>query len=159
MVQYTLAESPEIILTVPGRDSAKARAKAMDRLVELMDAGELPTKLADGFSPERFIEVKEPKIEPDPDEAVTEAVQILSSLVTLKEKLDSSRTEALKVRQQIDLLFEDEPISEEDIVSLKDGFKVLKSFAQANQRYKAAREQAQEARQILDRALNSSSGE
>jgi hypothetical protein len=37
MVQYTLAQCPEVILTVPGKDSKKAREKAMDQLVELMD--------------------------------------------------------------------------------------------------------------------------
>jgi len=50
MVQYTLAQSPDIILTVPGKDSAKAREKAMDQLMQLMDEGKLPTELEDGFS-------------------------------------------------------------------------------------------------------------
>lgn len=49
MVQYTLAQSPEIILTVSGKDSAKAREKAMDQLIELMDEGKLPTELEEGF--------------------------------------------------------------------------------------------------------------
>ena len=39
MVQYTLAQSPEVILTVSGKDSRKAREKAMDQLVDLMDDG------------------------------------------------------------------------------------------------------------------------
>ena len=34
MVQYSLAQSPELILIVPGKDSAKARDKAMDQLME-----------------------------------------------------------------------------------------------------------------------------
>ncbi|MCY7278644.1 MAG: hypothetical protein LH702_34160, partial [Phormidesmis sp. CAN_BIN44] len=59
MVQYTLAQSPEVILTVPGKDSVKAREKAMDQLMELMDDGKLPTDLTDGFSPKQFIEVKD----------------------------------------------------------------------------------------------------
>jgi hypothetical protein len=37
MVQYTFAQCPDIILTVPGKDSPKARDKAMDQLFELMD--------------------------------------------------------------------------------------------------------------------------
>ncbi|MCT7985211.1 hypothetical protein NG796_18210 [Laspinema sp. A4] len=164
MVQYTIAQSPEIILTVSGKDSAKARDKAMDQLLEMMDEGKLPTKLSnklsEGFSPDEFIEVKEPdSLDESSDDALTEAVQILSSLVTLKEKVDKSHAEALKVREQIDILFQDRPVTEEEIANLKEGFKTLKTFAQANQRYQAAREQAEEARTILDRVLKSTSAE
>jgi len=35
----------------------------------------------------------------------------------------------------VDILFTDEPISEDEIASFKEGFKVLKTFAQANLRY------------------------
>jgi hypothetical protein len=160
MVQYTLVQSPEVILTIPGKDSAKAREKAMDQLIELMDAGELPTELSDGFAPQQFIEVKEPLVNPSPDEdAVTQAVQILSNLATLKLKLQDSRAEALQVHAQLDMLFSDEPVSEAEISSLKDGFKVLKTYAQANLRFKEARKQAKDAREVLDRALNTADAE
>lgn len=156
MVQYTLAQSPETIFNVPGKDSAKAREKAMDQLIELMDAGELPTELGDGFSPQQFIEVKEATtLNATDDDAITQAVQLLSNLATLKLKLQESRTEALQVRTQLDVLFTDEPVSEAEIATLKDGFKVLKTYAQANLRYKEARSQAEAARTVLDQALNS----
>lgn len=156
MVQYTLAQSPEVILNISGKDSRKAREKAMDQLVELMDDGKLPTNLADGFDPQQFIEVKTPEPTADiksQEDAIVEAVQILSHLATLKMKMQDSREEALAVRQLIDLLFTDEPISEEQIASLKDGFKTLKSFAQSNLKYRDARSQAETARQVLDEAL------
>ena len=157
MVQYTLAQSPEIILTVPGKDSSKARNKAMDQLVNLMEAGELPTDLSDGFGPSQFIEVKEPPLVNTEDEdAVTQAVQVLSNLANLKLKVQSSRADAMKVREKIDALFTDEIVSEEEITELKEGFKALKSFAQANLRYREARSQAEDARMILDNALSSS---
>ncbi|MBW4580539.1 MAG: hypothetical protein KME42_13330 [Tildeniella nuda ZEHNDER 1965/U140] len=160
MVQYTLIQSPEVILTVSGKDSAKAREKAMDQLIELMDAGELPTELSDGFAPQQFIEVKEPIVNPSPDEdAVTQAVQILSNLATLKLKLQDSRAEALQVHAQLDMLFSDDPVSEEEIATLKDGFKVLKTYAQANLRYQEARKHAKDARDVLDRALNTADPE
>lgn len=156
MVQYTLAESPEVILNVPGKDSAKARDKAMDQLVELMDAGELDIELSDGFGPKEFIEVKEPVAVDDSDEdAVIQAVQVLNSLVTLKLKFQELRAEALKVRAQVDVLFADKPISEEESALLKEGFKVLKTFAQANLRYQEAKSQAEQARAVLDQALKS----
>lgn len=158
MVQYTLAQSPEIILTVPGKDSTKAREKAMDQLMELMDEGKLPTDLADGFGPQHFIEVKDAgAIAAGDEDALNQAVQILSSLATLKLKAQESRSEALQVRKQIDVLFTDEPVSEEEINSLKEGFKVLKTYAQTNMRYREARSQAEQARVVLDQALQPSS--
>ena len=154
MVQYTLAHSPEVILTVPGKDSAKAREKAMDQLMELMDTGELPTDLSEGFSAQQLIEIKEPATDTAGDEdAVTQAVQVLSNLATLKLKVQESRAEALEVRKAVDILFTDKSVSEEEIARLKEGFKVLKSFAQANLRYQDARSKAEQARAVLDQAL------
>ncbi|MBW4647536.1 MAG: hypothetical protein KME06_02375 [Kastovskya adunca ATA6-11-RM4] len=155
MVQYTLAQSPEVILSVPGKDSAKAREKAMDQLIDLMDAGKLDTDLADGFSAQQLIEVKEPdsSTTTSDEDAVIQAVQLLNQLATLKLKVQESRAEALKVREQIDLLFSDKDVSEDEIASIKDGFKALKNFAQSNLRYREAKSQAEEARQILDEAL------
>ena len=156
MVQYTLAQNPEIVLTIPGKDSAKARDKAMDQLMELMDEGKLSTDLADGFGPQNFIEVKDPGIqEGGGEDAINQAVQVLSSLATLKLKAQESRSEALEVRQQIDVLFTDDPVTEEEINGLKEGFKLLKNYAQTNLRYREARSQAEAARSILDRALQS----
>lgn len=158
MVQYTLAQNPEIILNVSGKDSAKAREKAMDQLVELMDTGKITTDLVDGFSPEQLIEVKEAEaLATSQEDAVAEAVQILSNLATLKIKVQESRSEAMRVRQQVDILFTDEVVSEEEIASLKEGFKALKNFAQANLRYREARSQAENARNILDAALDTPS--
>jgi soluble cytochrome b562 len=156
MVQYTLAQSPEVILTVTGKDSPKAREKALDQLMELMDAGKLPTDLEEGFSPQQLIEVKEPATDTVSDEdAVTQAVQILSSLATLKLKVQESRAEALAVRTAVDILFTDKLVSEDEIAHLKEGFKVLKTFAQANLRYQEARSRAEQARAVLDQALKS----
>jgi soluble cytochrome b562 len=154
MVQYTLAQSPDVILSVPGKDSPKARNKAMEQLMELMDDDKLTTELSNGFSPNEFIEVKEPEPTPSDDEdAISQAVQVLSNLATLKMKVQSSREEAMAVRTQIDKLFSDEAVSEEELTDLKQGFKVLKTFAQSNLRYREARAQAEEARAVLDRAL------
>jgi soluble cytochrome b562 len=158
MVQYTLAQSPEVILTVSGKDSLKAREKAMDQLIALMEAGTLPTDLSEGFGPQQFIEVKEPVlVNVEEEDAITQAVQVLSTLATLKLKVQVSRTEAMKIRTQIDTLFTDEIVSEEEITNLKEGFKVLKTYAQANLRYREARTQAEQAREILDQALKADS--
>ncbi len=156
MVRYTLVQSPEIILTVPGKDSDKAREKAMDKLMEIMEAGDLPSELEEGFSPQQLIEVKEPSMDTaSGEDTIIEAVQLLSNLATLKLKVQDTRTEALEVRKLVDILFSDQSVSEEEISSLKEGFKALKNFAQANLRYKDAREKAEQARQVLDQALKS----
>jgi soluble cytochrome b562 len=156
MVQYTLAQSPEIILNVPGKDSAKAREKAMDQLIDLMDTGNLPTELEEGFSPQQLIEVKEPTTDNVlGEDAVTQAVQILSNLATLKLKVQESRSEAVEIRKAVDVLFSDNSVTEEEITRIKEGFKILKNFAQANLRYQEARTKAEQARQVLDQALKS----
>ncbi len=155
MVQYTIPQSPEeVLITVSGRDSAKAREKAMDQLLEMMGNGELTADLDDGFTPKDFIEVKEHKTEPTAEEnAIVDAVQVLSNLANLKIKVQGSRSEALKVRELVDLLFTDDVINDEQLEELKSGFKVLKTFAQSNLRYRDARASAEEARQVLDAAL------
>ncbi|HEY9904517.1 MAG TPA: hypothetical protein V6D43_19130 [Candidatus Sericytochromatia bacterium] len=154
MVQYTLAQCPEVILTVPGKDSKKAREKAMDQLVELMDDNKLPVDLSEGFSSQQLIEIKEQDSVPaEGEDAVIQAVQVLNSLATLKLKMQEFRAEALQVRSKIDILFSDEAVSEEEIAQLKEGFKVLKNFAQANLRYREARTGAEQARAVLDQAL------
>ncbi|GGA20947.1 hypothetical protein [Okeania sp. KiyG1] len=163
MVSYTLPQNPDTIITVRGKESPRARQKAMDKLVEMMDSGEILTELENGFSPEQFIEVKESKeskeIASEEEEAVAQAVQILSDLAALKIKVVESREEALKIRSAIEVLFTDEAVTVEEIANLKDGFKVLKTFAVANLRYREAREKAQEARIILDQALKSPESE
>ncbi len=153
MVQYTLPQNPDIVITVPGKDSSKAREKAMDQLVTLMEQDQLGTDLMDGFAPSQFIEVKEPEAVPEEDE-VMQAIHTLNSLATLKLKVQESRADALHVRELVDLLFSDADVAEEDITRLKDGFKILKSFAQANLRFREARSKAVESRAILDRALH-----
>ncbi|WP_414550713.1 hypothetical protein [Anabaena sp. CCY 0017] len=156
MVHYTLAQSPEILLTVSGKDSAKAREKAMDQLMELMDAGKLPTELEEGFGPQQLIEVKEAANDSaSGEDSITQAVQILNNLATLKLKVQESRADALEIRKAVDVLFSDNSVSEEEIARLKEGFKVLKNFAQANLRYQEARSKAEHAREVLDQALKS----
>jgi hypothetical protein len=156
MVQYTFPQNPEISITVSGKDSAKARENAMAQLIEMIEEGEVPSDLADGFGPQQFIEIKEPgTLVVGSEDALNQAVQILSGLATLKLKAQESREEALEIREKIDILFTDEIISEEELLELKDGFKILKTYAQANLRYRAAREQAATAREVIDEALRS----
>jgi hypothetical protein len=160
MVKYTLKEDPEVVIEVPGKDSAKSRDKAMDKLMKLLNEEKLSTNLENGFGPDEFIEVRENAQvssagggSPEED-AIVEAVQVLNNFATLKLKTQESKQEAMDIRVLVDLLFTDDLISEEDVTKLKEGFKVLKNFAQANIKYRDAKSQAESARGILDQALN-----
>ncbi|ABW32204.1 hypothetical protein [Acaryochloris marina] len=157
MVKYTLKEEPETVIEIPGKDSKKTRSKAMEQLVEMMDNGQLKTTLDRGFGLNDFIEVQEKSHnEPSAEEdEVAQAVQVLNRLASLKLKLQDTQQDALEIRAIVDLLFTDSPISEEDVHRLKQGFKLLKKFAQANIQYREARSQAEAARAILDQALQS----
>ena len=61
----------------------------------------------------------------------------------------------MEIRQAVDVLFSDNIVTEAEITRLKEGFKVLKNYAQANLRYQEARAKAEQARTILDEALKS----
>jgi hypothetical protein len=171
MVQYTLTQNPEVVLTVSGKDSSQARNKAMDQLIKLVEDGKIPANLSKGFNPQSFVEIKEPvpvaveettpMTADDPvidsqnsEDALNQAVQVLNNFATLKLKVQSSKTEAMKVRAQVDSLFTEDPVDESEIERLKEGFKVLKGFAQANLRYREALPQAEQARSVLDQALS-----
>ncbi|NJR40472.1 MAG: hypothetical protein HC781_18615 [Leptolyngbyaceae cyanobacterium CSU_1_4] len=153
MVKYTLKEDPEVVIDVPGKDSAKSRDKAMDKLMKLLNEEKLSTNLEDGFGPDDFIEVRESGVSSPEDDEIVEAVQTLNNFATLKLKTQESKQEALEIRALVDLLFSDDLISEAEVTKLKEGFKVLKTFAQANIRYREAKSQAETARSTLDRAL------
>jgi hypothetical protein len=157
MVKYTLKEDPEVVIEVSGKDSPKARDKAMDKLMKLINEEQLSTNLEDGFGLDDFIEIRENAIVNNSaeDDEVVEAVQVLNNFATLKLKTQESKQEALEIRALVDLLFSDDQISEEEVTRIKEGFKVLKTFAQANIRYREAKAQAETARKTLDRALKS----
>ncbi|MEO1069455.1 MAG: hypothetical protein AAFW95_10105 [Cyanobacteria bacterium J06638_6] len=156
MVQYTLAQDPAVTLPVSGKDSPRAREKALDQLIALIDDGSLSNALADGFGAEQLVEIKPytpSATVQQQEDSVVEAIQVLNQLATLKVKVQASRDDALQVRQLVDLLFTDDPMTNEQVTDLKEGFKVLKSFAHSNLRFREARAQAEQARQILDQAL------
>ncbi len=163
MATYTIAECPEISVTVRGKDSPTVRQKALDKIIELMDAEELPTELPDGLSAEQLIEVQEqPNNNSDistneaEEDAVVKAVRELNNLASLKIKVGELHQSAVKARKDLGVLFTDAPI-EQEVDQLKDllkgSFKILKDFAAASASYKEAKIKAENARAVLDEAL------
>jgi hypothetical protein len=166
MAKYTIAECPEISVTVRGKDSPATRQRALDKIIELMDADELPTELPDGLSSEQLIEVKEDHEASDTNEAeedaVIKAVRELNNLANLKIKVQELHQAAIIARKDLDILFTDTPIEQEpdqfkELV--KGSFKILKDFAVASVNYKEAKIKAESARAVLDEALQFSDAE
>ena len=60
MATYTLADAPEITVSVRGKDSPNKRDQAMDKILEMLELGELPTELLDGLSAEQLILIEAP---------------------------------------------------------------------------------------------------
>ena len=162
MAKYTIAECPEFSVTVRGKDSPATRQRAMDKIMDLMDTDELPTELLDGLSSEQLIEVKEEASDAEKDadtaeeDAVIRAVRELNNLANLKIKVQELHQAAVKARKDLDILFTDTPIEQEQDQFkelLKGSFKVLKDFAVASVNYKEAKIKAENARTVLDTAL------
>jgi len=161
MPQYTLAEDPTIILTVPGKnDTKKNRESAIEQLLELMDSGELNIDLKDGFGPDQLILIKDGKTEGNvslkestgEDSGVVQAVQTLTQFASLRQRVEELRPAAQEARSQIDLLFAGE-VTVEQIQQIKEGLKSLKNFAQVNIQFRESIAEAEAARKTLDEAL------
>lgn len=158
MVRYTLAESPETVIEVSGKDSAKSRDKAMHILMQKLENDEV--ELPNGFQKEDFIEVTETQPSADTGKAedeVTQAVLVLTNLANLKFKAQQTREEALEIRKLVDILFSDTELSEQDLNTLKNGFKTLKNYAHLRIQYQESLKEAETAREILDKALGKAS--
>ncbi len=159
MARYTIAECPEISISVRGRDSLTTRERALDKIMQLIDNDELPTELPEGLSSEQLIEVKESNEHIDSEieeDVVVRAVRELNNLANLKIKLQELHQAAIKVRKDWDILFIDTPIElepEQFKENIKSSFKILKDFAVVLINYKDAKNKAENARIVLDEAL------
>lgn len=159
MARYTIAECPEISISVRGRDSLTTRERALDKIMQLIDNDELPTELPEGLSSEQLIEVKESNEHIDSEieeDVVVRAVRELNNLANLKIKLQELHQAAIKVRKDLDVLFIDTPIElepEQFKENIKSSFKILKDFAVVLINYKDAKNKAENARIVLDEAL------
>lgn len=162
MPQYSLAEDPSIILDIPGKnDTRKNREAAIEKLLELMDSGEVDLDLKDGFGPDELILIKaagtrgtsnQTEKASDESDPIGQAVQVLTQFATLRQKVEELRPAAEEARTQIDLLFEGK-VSVEQIEQIKKGLKDLKVFAQTNLQLRESLTEAEDARKTLDEAM------
>ncbi len=161
MATYTLTEAPEVTVSVRGKDSPTTRQKAIEKIAEMMELGELPNELLNGLSAEQLILTEAPAQMTDSQgdeekEPLVMAVQELSKFFPLKIKTQRLKQAALQARHNLDVLFTDETI-EQDLDQLEEvlkaNFKTLKEFASSLGEYRQAKQGADKALIILDEAL------
>jgi len=153
MPYYVAPQCPELLLKVSNQSQRKARYKATQQLTNLINEGHLTVKLPNGFSTRQLIEITEEDLMSENEDKVTEAVKVLSKLSSAKQKVQELHDHSLKSRHSIESLFNSERLTKEEFKNIEESLKVIKSFAIANLRYKEALAVAQEARSILDKAL------
>lgn len=160
MATYTLAEAPEVKVSVQGKDSPTTRQKAIDKIAEMSKSGDL-AELPNGLSADQLILSEAPPQttdleDEDEEDPLVVAVRELNKFSPLKIKTQRLKQAALGSRRNIDVLFTEEPI-EQDLdqleETLKGSFKTLKEFAIALVEYRKAKLGAEKARIILDEAL------
>lgn len=160
MATYTLAEVPEVKVSVQGKDSPTTRQKAIDKIVEMSKSGDL-AELPSDLSTDQLILSEAPpqptdSEDEDEEDPLVVAVRELNKFSPLKIKTQKLKQAALGSRRNIDVLFTEEPI-EQDLdqleETLKGSFKTLKEFAVALVEYRKAKSGAEKARIILDEAL------
>jgi hypothetical protein len=161
MVRYALAEASEIQVSIAGKDSPSTRQKAIDRIAEMSNAGELPAHLLNDISIEDLILVEvSPLItgseEDDEEDPLIVAVRELSKFSPLKIKTQRLKQAALESRRHLDVLFVEEGIEQDlDQVEeiLKGSFKTFKEFAVSLVECRKATPGAEKALAALDEAL------
>ncbi len=161
MATYTLAEAPEITVSIRGKDSLITRNKALDKITEMLGSGELSTELPNGLSTEQLIlteaSAKTTDAEGDEEQEPLEmAVRELQKFLFLKLRTQRLKQGATQARQNIASVLTEESI-EQDLDQLeemlKGNFKTLKEFVGILREYRQAKPGAETALVILDEAL------
>lgn len=80
MPRYTIPQCPELLLAVPNSDPEKARYKATQKLIHLINENQLDVQIPEGFSTRQLIEITEKDLMAQGEDKVIEAVKTLSKL-------------------------------------------------------------------------------
>ena len=161
MATYTLAQAPEVQVSVPGKDSVTNRDKALDKIKQMLESGELPTELSIGLSTEQLVLTAAPgkitfHLGDEEQELIEVAVRELQKFLFLKLRTQRLKLGATQARQNIATILTEET-NEQDIDQLeemlKGNFKTLKEFVGVLKEYRQAKPGAESALIILDEAL------
>jgi hypothetical protein len=151
--QYTIPQCPGLLIKVSNSDPDKARYKATQELVRLINEERSGIQIPEGFSTRQLIEITEKDLMAEGEDKIIEAVKVLSKLSAAKQKVQELHEQAIEAIQQTDALFESRKVSVEEFQRIEEGLKVIKEFAQANLRYKEALPDAKSARLLIEKAL------
>ena len=142
MATYTLVEAPDITVSVRGKDSPTTRSKALDKITEMIESGELPTELSNGLSTEQLILTEAPIEGDEEQEPLEVAVRELQKFLFLKLRTQRLKLGATQARQNIATILTEET-NEQDIDQLeemlKGNFKTLKEFVGVLKEYRQAK--------------------
>ncbi len=160
MATYTLAEAPEVVVSVRGKDSLTTRQKALDKIAEILETEELPTERSLRLSTEQLILTeavgKTTDAEGGEEQPLEIAVRELHKFLLLKLRTQRLKQAAVLARQNIEVVLTEEAI-EQDLDQLeemvKGSCKSLKEFVGALGEYRQARVGAEAALIIVDEAL------
>jgi len=161
MATYVLAELPDILITVRGKDSITTRQKALDKIADMLSSGELSTEVPKGLTPDLLILTEAPARTTDAEgdeeqEPLSMAVRELHKFLLLKIRTQRLKQLAVQARQNIDTILTEESI-EQDLDQLeetvKGDYKTLKEFVLALGEYRQTKTGAEAALAILDEAL------
>ena len=142
MATYTLVEDPDITVSVRGKDSPTTRNKAIDKIAEMIESGELPTEVSNGLSTEQLILTEIPIEGDEEQEPMEMAVRELQKFLFLKLRTQRLKLGATQARQNIATILTEET-NEQDIDQLeemlKGNFKTLKEFVGVLKEYRQAK--------------------
>ena len=151
---YVAPQHPEILLEAKDKNDRDARYKAALKLAEFINAGQLYSKIPDGFSTKRLIEIKKIDLMAEDEEEIIHAVKTLSKLSYAKQKVQELHKHAQDARQAINVLFSDKKLTTEEFKEIRRSLKILESFACANSSYKESMPEAESARATLNKAID-----
>jgi len=154
--KYTSAKFPERLLKVNCKNKYRAPFHALQQIVALTRTGELCAEDFDGFSSRQLIEITDKDLMAKNENELVKAVKTLVKLSEAIKKRQEKEDDVLDSYHYISLLFSNKRLSLNDFENIKSSLETVKIFAQANMRYKEALADAEEARLIIDQALEGS---
>lgn len=161
MIYYTVPEHADSLLVeVDGRkDTAAAREKALRKILTIMENDDddtlKPESFPNGLSPDQLVVVDPPDGQLDGAGEGLAAIEVAAAEIAqfgmMRVKLQEQQTEARPLLSLIEALFQEDPLTEEQMVEAKSKkfAKNLQSLAKTKVEYDAFRDQAEEAWVVL----------
>ena len=155
MSYYVAPHHPEHLFLVKSRNERHARYLAAQELACLVNNKLLALKMPNSFSTRRLVEIQEADLMPKNKEGISTAVKTLAKLSASKQKVQSLYKQSLEAHKNIDFLFEERLLTEDDFNEIKKSLKSIKDYALALSAYKEALPEAEKAKMYLEEVLES----